>query len=62
MSFIGDIVGGIFQRNAAKSAAQLQSGAAQAGIGEQQRQFNTIVELMAPFVGAGAGAVGAQAE
>lgn len=61
---IGGIVGGITGTNAAASGAQdaanTQSGAAQAGIDEQKRQFDKLVALMAPYVTAGNQAIGAQ--
>lgn len=61
MSFIGDaigdLVGGITGAKqagqAGERAGQLQAESAQAGIDEQKRQFNTIVQLMSPYVGAG---------
>jgi hypothetical protein len=60
--FIGDVVGGITGAKqagkAAEQAGQLQSAAAQAGIDEQRRQFDKLVELMAPFVAAGVGGEG----
>jgi len=48
------------QKQAAKGAANAQTQAAQAGIGEQQKQFEAIQKLLAPYVQAGTGAVGAQ--
>lgn len=68
MSFVGDalgnIVGGVTgakQMGAAgERAAATQAGMAQAGISEQQRQFDKLVELMSPFVTAGYGALGQQ--
>jgi len=61
MSFVGNaigkIVGGITgasqQAKAAEAAAQTQSGAAQAGIEEQRRQFDMLTELLRPYVQAG---------
>lgn len=41
-------------------ASQIQSGAATAGIGEQGRQFDEIVRLLAPYVDAGEGALDSQ--
>jgi hypothetical protein len=41
------------QSNAAKQAAKAQAGAAQAGISEEQRQFDAIQELFKPYVEAG---------
>lgn len=48
------------QADAAKSAANTQAGAAQAGIAENQRQFDAVQKLLAPYVTAGTGALGAQ--
>jgi hypothetical protein len=45
------------QKRAADKAAKAQTGAAGAGIEEQQRQFDKIQELLQPYVGAGASAV-----
>jgi hypothetical protein len=64
MSFVGDIIGGITGATAAgqaaKDAAATQAGAAGQGIDEQRRQFDALVELMAPYVQAGTGAIGQQ--
>jgi len=67
-SFIGDTVGGLVggvtgasqAADAASSAAGTQAASAQQGIDEQRRQFDKIVELMAPYVGAGNQALGQQ--
>ena len=61
MSFIGnaigDVVGGITganqQASAAQNAAATQASAAQAGINEDQRQFNIVQGLLSPFSTAG---------
>ncbi len=45
---------------AAKNAGKAQAGAADAGIDEQQRQFDAIRELLAPYVTAGKDATDAQ--
>jgi len=62
--FIGDTIGGITGAKqagkAAERAGQLQADAAQKGIDEQRRQFDKFVELMAPFVSVGPGALGQQ--
>jgi hypothetical protein len=66
MSFSGDAIGDIFggitgasqAADAAESASATQVAASAAGIAEQQRQFNKLVELMAPYVTAGTGAIG----
>ena len=59
---IGDVVGGITgakqSAKAAGKAADTQAAAAQAGIEEQKRQFDALVNLMAPYVTAGTGAIG----
>ena len=61
---IGDVVGGITGAKAAGKAAQAgaatQAAAAQAGIDEQRRQFDKLVELMSPYVTAGTGAMAEQ--
>jgi len=63
-NFIGDTIGGITgasqAADAATSAGQTQAASAQQGIDEQRRQFDKIVELMAPYVGAGNQALGQQ--
>jgi hypothetical protein len=62
--FLGDTIGGITGAKqagqAAERAGQTQAGAAQAGIDEQRRQFDALVELMAPYVAAGVPALTAQ--
>lgn len=45
---------------AAESAAETQAESSEAGIAEQRRQFDKIVELMSPYVSAGEGAIGQQ--
>lgn len=68
MSFVGDVIGDVFggitgasqQAEAAGQASQTQAGMAQAGIDEQRRQFDKMVELLSPYVTAGKGALGAQ--
>lgn len=59
--FIGDTIGGITGAKqagkAAERAGQVQAGAAEAAIEEQRRQFDKLVEIMAPFVAVGAPAV-----
>lgn len=64
--FIGDVVGGITGAKQAGEAAEksgdLQYQASMAGVEEQRRQFDKLVELMAPYVAAGeAGMAGQQA-
>lgn len=64
MSFVTDIVGEITgtkdQADAAREAAGIQAGAAREGISEQRRQFDKLIELMAPYVAAGKPALNAQ--
>jgi len=68
MSFIGDLVGDIFggitgakqAGQAAERAGATQAASAQAGIDEQRRQFDKLVELMSPYVAAGTPALEAQ--
>lgn len=48
------------QKEAASGAATAQTRAARGGITEQQRQFDTIRELLGPFVTGGRGAFEAQ--
>jgi hypothetical protein len=52
------LLGAGMQTKAAKTAAGAQTASAQAGIDEQRRQFDAVQKLLAPFVGAGAGALG----
>lgn len=58
--FIGDITGANDAADAAKAAAKTQAQAAQAGIDEQRRQFDALINLMSPYVTAGTGAMSAQ--
>jgi len=61
-NLIGDVVGGITGAKQAGEAAekggQLQYQAAMAGVDEQRRQFDKLVELMSPYVQAGEAALG----
>lgn len=59
-NLVGGITGSKQAAEAAEKAGRIQAQSAQAGIDETRRQFDKIVELMAPFVGAGSQAVGAQ--
>ena len=59
-SVVGDITGAGAAADAAGSAARLQARSAEQGIQEQRRQFDKLVELMAPFVEGGTKAFGAQ--
>lgn len=62
--FIGDVAGGITGAKqageAAEQAGQLQYQASMAGVEEQRRQFDKLVELMAPYVAAGEGGMAGQ--
>ena len=66
MSFIGDAIGDVFggitgakqAGKAAEQAGQLQSQMYGRGIDEQRRQFDKLIELMSPYVGAGQSAMG----
>ena len=68
MSFVGDAIGDVFggitgskqAGEAAEAAGRTQAAASQAGIEEQRRQFDALVELMSPYVTAGTGALGQQ--
>jgi len=65
MSFIGKAVGGLVGditgasavASAGKRAGKIQAKAAQAAIDEQRRQFDKFIELMSPYVAAGAPAL-----
>lgn len=46
--------------DAAKDAADAQSESSEAGIEEQRRQYDKMVELLSPYVSAGTGALGQQ--
>jgi hypothetical protein len=48
------------QAKAAKEASKIQAQSADAGVAEQQRQFDAIQELLAPFVEAGQPALAGQ--
>ncbi len=61
MSFIGNVLGKVTGASqagkAAEQAGQTQAAASQAGIEEQRRQFDSLVQLMSPYVQAGTEAV-----
>ena len=57
---LGDITGANQAAEAAQRAAELQAGAAGAGIAEQRRQFDALQALLAPFVTTGTAALGGQ--
>jgi hypothetical protein len=62
--FIGDVVGGITGAKqagkAAQAGAETQAAATQAGIEEQRRQFDKLVEIMSPYVAPGEKSIEAQ--
>jgi hypothetical protein len=68
MSFVGDLIGDVFggitgakqAGEAAERGSATQAAAAQAGIDEQRRQFDKLIELMSPYVTAGIPALEAQ--
>ena len=68
MSFVGDLIGDVFggitgakqAGEAGEAASRTQAAAAQAGIDEQRRQFDKLIELMSPYVTAGTPALEAQ--
>jgi hypothetical protein len=57
---VGTFTGATQQAKAAQQAAGVQAEMASEGIAEQRRQFDALVELMKPYVGAGAGAISQQ--
>ena len=57
----GGLLGSMMTSSATSSAASTQAGAAQAGIDEQRRQNEAVQQLLAPYVQAGGGALGAYA-
>jgi hypothetical protein len=52
------IVSGMMQSDAAGDAAAAQGQASEAGIAEQRRQFNKVMELLGPYTRAGETALG----
>ena len=56
------LISGMMQADAASSAAGIQGAAAQAGIDEQRRQFDTVQKLLKDYTEAGPGALAAQQE
>ena len=51
------LIGSSMQASAAGDAAAIQSGAAEAGIAEQRRQFDAMRELLKPYVSVGTTAI-----
>lgn len=60
LDLIGDLTGANAQAEAAERAAGIQAGSFAAGTAENRRQFEKLVQLMAPFVTSGTQAIGAQ--
>ena len=56
-SAIGSLIGSSKASSASKAASAAQSASAEAGIAEQQRQFDAIRELLKPYAEAGTGAL-----
>lgn len=56
----GSILSSNAQSGAAGAASDIQAYAAAASAAEQQRQFDTMVNLLSPYTQAGAGAIGKQ--
>lgn len=59
-SLAGGLISSRAQRSAASSAAGAQMEAAALGVEEQRRQFDTVQELLRPYVEAGTSALGQQ--
>ena len=59
-SIIGGYLSGEAGKDAAATAANAQTSAANASIGEQRRQFDAIQKLLEPYVQGGTAAVGSQ--
>ena len=55
------VVSGAIQSRSARQASETQAASAEAGIEEQRRQFDTVQELLRPFVETGTTALGQQA-
>ena len=58
-SVVGSITGAKQAGEAAERAGQAQAAASEAGVAEQRRQFDKLVEIMSPYVQAGVGGGGA---
>jgi hypothetical protein len=56
------VISSVVSSQKAKEAAKIQAGAASSGAGEVRYQFDKIQELLAPYVEAGQGSIGAQQE
>ena len=57
---VGGYLSSSAQKDAASTAAGAQTAASNASIAEQQRQFDGLQKLLAPYVGAGTGSLSAQ--
>lgn len=60
LDLTGEITGSNEAARAGVRAGEIQAGMAQAGISEQRRQFDKLLELMSPYLGAGTQALGQQ--
>lgn len=56
----GSLITGLVQDRAASKAAEAQIGASDAAIAEQQRQFESVQELLRPYVESGTEGIEAQ--
>lgn len=56
-NIVGDITGASEAASAGKRAGKIQAAAAAAGVEEQRRQFDKLIELMSPYVQAGVPAI-----
>lgn len=59
-SLLGGILGGNAQKDAANTAASAEIQSSAAAIAEQRRQFDEVQKLLAPYIGAGQGALAGQ--
>lgn len=59
-SVIGSITGASQSADAAESAASTQAASAQAAIDEQKREYDSIVQMMSPYLNAGTTALTSQ--
>lgn len=57
---VGGVASSAASKSASKRAANAQTDAAEAGVAEQQRQFDAVQQLLAPYVQAGTGALTGQ--
>lgn len=59
-ALVGGLASASAQRSAGNKAADAQQAAADRGIAEQQRQFDTVTQMLAPYRDAGTQALGGQ--